>query len=50
MPILQSIYGVWNKYIKYPDDLTRGKKIYGAIAGTVVDEKIKEMAFEAGFL
>ena len=42
---------IWRmeQILNYPDDLTRGKKIYGAIAGAVFDEDVKEMAFEAGF-
>ena len=45
-----------NRHIKrmgqvkqYPPRSVRGTKLYGAIAGAVVEEEIKEAAFEAGF-
>jgi len=33
----------------YPPGATRGRKVYGAIACAVIDEDVKEAAFNSGF-
>ena len=35
--------------IQYPNNLTRGMKIYGAIAGAIIENEVLEIAFESGF-
>jgi len=38
-----------DQVVKYADDLTRNKKIYGAIACAVLDDDVRDAAFKAGF-
>ena len=38
-----------DEILQYPNNFTRGMKIYGAIAGAIVDDEVKEKAFKSGF-